>query len=105
VLISPPNGKESQTTRLREIERPSEMDLSPDAFRKRAARARQASQRDLKAAEKRERRLQVAAARRILSEDEEDVGTPAQGRDAAGRSGAESEDGSVSGSGVHAPPW
>ena len=72
--------------------------------KKRATRARQASHRDLKAAEKRERRLQVAAARRILSEDEQELGTPAQGRGAAGRSVAESEDGSDSGSGVHAPP-
>ena len=70
----------------------------------RAARANQAAWRRQKAENDRQRYLQSAAARRILSEDEEDVGTPAQGRDAAGRSGAESEDGSDSGSGVHAPP-
>jgi len=80
------------------------MDLSPDAFRKRAARANQAA----KGRNKLSLLIGLAlprAARRILSKDEEDVGTPAQGRDAAGRSGAESEDGSDSGSGVHAPPW
>ena len=79
------------------------MDLSPDAFRKRAARANQAA----KGRNKLSLLIGLAlprAARRILSKDEEDVGTPAQGRDAAGRSGAESEDGSDSGSGVHAPP-
>ena len=71
----------------------------------RATRANQAAWRQQRAEDKRRRNEQSAAALRILSEDEEDVGTPAQGRDAAGRSGAESEDDSDSGSGVHAPPW
>ena len=71
----------------------------------RATRANQAAWRRQKAENDRQRYLQRAAGRRILSDkDEEDLGTPAQGEGAAGRSGAVSEDDSDSGSGVHAPP-
>ena len=55
VQISPRKGKESQTLRLREIERSSEMDLS---LRKRAARARQAASRQQRAKGECERRFQ-----------------------------------------------
>ena len=78
---------------------------TPDIARKRASRANQVAWRQQRAEDKRRRNEQSAAARRILSEDEEDVGTPAQGRGTVGCSGAESEDDSDSGSGMHAPPW
>ena len=77
---------------------------TPDIARKRASRANQAAWRRQRAEDDRRRNEQSAAARRILSEDEQELGTPAQGRGAAGRSVAESEDDSDSGSGVHAPP-